>query len=96
MICFLAFLIQKELLLYLFLILVSDRYGLSFYGFDAICSSLQLTLDQYIEARDGLMEKSLIAFNGTIFQILYCAKVRQCNCRAAHQTITKSLELSSE
>ena len=67
---FLSSLDQKELLLYLFLILVSDRHGLSFYSYDAICSLLQLNLGQYIEARDGLMEKDLIAFDGTIFQVL--------------------------
>ena len=67
---FLASLGQKELLLYLFLILVSDRYGLSFYSYDSICSLLQFNLGQYIEARDGLMEKDLIAFDGTIFQVL--------------------------
>jgi len=32
---FLATLTQKELLLYLFLIIVSDRQGLSFYSYDA-------------------------------------------------------------
>jgi hypothetical protein len=67
---FLASLNQRELLLYLFLILVSDRHGLSFYSYDSICSMLQLTLDQYIEARDGLIEKDLIAFDGAIFQVL--------------------------
>jgi len=67
---FLASLDQKELLLYLFLILVSDRHGLSFYSYDSICSLLQMNLGQYIEARDGLMEKDLIAFDGTIFQVL--------------------------
>lgn len=67
---FLASLSQKELLLYLFLILVSDRYGLSYYAYDSICSLLQLTLDQYIGARNGLMDKHLIAFDGTIFQVL--------------------------
>ena len=67
---FLSSLDQKELLLYLFLILVSDRHGLSFYSYDSICSLLQLNLGQYIEARDGLMEKDLIAFDGTIFQVL--------------------------
>lgn len=67
---FLASLSQRQLLLYLFLILVSDRHGLSFYSYDSICSLLQLTLDQYIEARDGLIEKDLIAFDGTIFQVL--------------------------
>lgn len=67
---FLASLSQRELLLYLFLILVSDRHGLSFYSYDAICSLLQFTLDQYIEARDALIQKELIAFDGTIFQVL--------------------------
>ena len=67
---FLDSLTQKELLLYLFLILVSDRYGLSYYSYDAICSLLQLTVEHYIEARDGLIKKDLIAFDGTVFQVL--------------------------
>ena len=67
---FLSSLSQKELLLYLFLVLVSDRYGLSFYSYDSICSLLQLTPGQYIEAREGLMEKNLIAFDGSLFQVL--------------------------
>lgn len=67
---FLASLNPHELLLYLFLVLVSDRQGLSFYNYDSICSLLQITLDQYIKTRDGLMEKDLIVFDGTIFQVL--------------------------
>lgn len=67
---FLATLNQKQLLLYLFLCLVSDRYGLSFYSYDAICGFLELSLDQYMEARDALIKKDLIAFDGTIFQVL--------------------------
>jgi hypothetical protein len=67
---FLAYLSQRELLLYLFLVLVSDRHGLSYYAYDSICSLLQFSLDDYIEARDGLMEKDLIAFDGTLFQVL--------------------------
>jgi hypothetical protein len=67
---FLASLDQKEVLLYLFLILVSDRFGLSFYSYDSICSLLQMRIDQYIKARDSLMDKDLIAFNGTLFQVL--------------------------
>ena len=67
---FLASLNQKELLLYLFLILASDRNGLSFYAYDAICSLLQLCVDDYIKARDGLIRKNLIAFDGTLFQVL--------------------------
>jgi hypothetical protein len=67
---FLASLDQKELLLYLFLVLVSDRHGLSFYSYDAICSLLELSLDHYMQARDGLIERDLVAFDGTIFQVL--------------------------
>lgn len=67
---FLASLSQKELLLYLFLILASDRNGLSFYSYDAICTLLQLSLDQYVKARNSLVDKDLIAFDGTVFQVL--------------------------
>jgi hypothetical protein len=67
---FLAALEQKELLLYLFLVLASDRHGLSFYSYDAICTLLNFSFDQYIAARNGLIEKDLIAFNGTLFQVL--------------------------
>ena len=67
---FLTSLTQEEILLYLFLVLVSDRYGLSYYAYDSICSYLQLAIDQYIEARDGLIKKDLIVCNGTLFQVL--------------------------
>jgi hypothetical protein len=67
---FLSSLKQKESLLYFFLVLVSDRYGLSFYSYDAICSILQFTLDECHEASDGLIGKDLIAFDGKIYQVL--------------------------
>lgn len=67
---FLAALSQQEILVYLFLVLASDRFGLSFYSYDRICSLLQVTVDQYIEARNLLIEKDLIAFDGTLFQVL--------------------------
>ena len=67
---FLSSLTQREILLYLFLILVSDRNGLSFYSYDVICSYLELCVDEYVEARDGLIEKDLVAFDGTLFQVL--------------------------
>ena len=67
---FLSSLNRTQLLLYLFLVLVSDRYGLSYYAYDSICSLLQLTLEDYIQARDNLLKKDLIAFDGTLFQVL--------------------------
>ena len=59
-----------ELLLYLFLVLVADRHGLSFYSYDKTCTLLRITVDEFILARDGLIEKDLIAFDGRIFQVL--------------------------
>jgi hypothetical protein len=67
---FLASLSWTEILLYLFLVLASDRNGLSFYSYDAICTLLQITVDDYVEARDGLINKDLLAFDGTLFQVL--------------------------
>lgn len=67
---FLGALGQKELLLYLFLVIVADRHGLSFYGYDRICSLLELSLEEYIQSRDQLMDMDLVASDGTIFQVL--------------------------
>ena len=59
-----------QLLLYLFLVLVADRNGLSYYSFDKICTLVGLSLDEYIEARNTLIAKDLIASNGHLFQVL--------------------------
>ena len=61
---------HHELLLYVFLILVADRKGLSYYSFDKICSLLQVSLDEYVLARNALIHKDLIAFDGHLFQVL--------------------------
>lgn len=61
---------HHALLLYFFLVLVADRRGISFYGYDRICSLLGLVLDEYLQARDELIEEDLIAFDGRRFQVL--------------------------
>jgi hypothetical protein len=61
---------HHELLLYLFLILAADRQGLSYYSFDKICSLLAISCDEYIVARNALIDKDLIAFDGHLFQVL--------------------------
>lgn len=61
---------HHELLLYLFLVLVSDRKGLSYYAYDKICTFLRISVDEYIIARNALMGKDLIAFDGHLFQVL--------------------------
>lgn len=67
---FLADLERDELALYVLLVLAGNRDGVSFYRHDAICSILQLTLDDYIAARNNLIHKDLIAFDGNRFQVL--------------------------
>ena len=67
---FLQSLTHHELLLYLFLVLVSDRRGLSYYHHDKVCTLLRFSLDEYLLARDALIEKDLIAFDGWLFQVL--------------------------
>jgi hypothetical protein len=61
---------HHELMLYFFLILAADRNGLSYYSYDKICSLLRISLDEYILAKDALIEKDLIAFDGYLFQVL--------------------------
>jgi len=67
---FLQSLSREELLLYFFLALVADRQGLSFYSYESICNLLGLDLSEYLEARNGLIEKDLICFKDNIFQVL--------------------------
>ncbi len=54
----------------MFLVLAADRNGLSFYAFDRICSVLEIDLDDFLDARNGLIDKDLLAFDGTRFQLL--------------------------
>jgi len=61
---------REERSLYLFLVLVGDRYGLSYYSFDRICKMTGMPEDEYIDARNGLIDKDLIAFDGYFFQVL--------------------------
>jgi hypothetical protein len=67
---FFASLAPDELRLYVLLVLAADRNGLSFYHYDSICSLLELPLESYIRARNALITKNLIAFDGTRFQVL--------------------------
>jgi hypothetical protein len=67
---FFASLTHQERSLYLFLVLAADRSGVSFYAYDRICSVLDMTLDEYIDARNALIDKDLLAFDGRRFQVL--------------------------
>jgi len=61
---------KTELQLYFFLVLAGNSMGISWYSYDRICRILGISLDEYIKARNGLIDKDLAAFDGRIFQVL--------------------------
>jgi len=67
---FLSSVSPDELRLYMFLVLAADRNGISFYSYERICSLLEIDIDHYLDARNGLIDKDLLAFDGTRFQVL--------------------------
>jgi hypothetical protein len=67
---FLQQLSPYEIALYLFLVLVSNRKGLSWYGLEKICYLLGFSANEYHQTREALIEKDLIAYNGVVFQVL--------------------------
>lgn len=67
---FLLDLSTLEILLYLFLVAVSDRNGLSFYHDDRIASLLKIDLVSLGKARAGLVQRSLLAYEPPLYQIL--------------------------
>ncbi|MBI4814834.1 MAG: hypothetical protein HY791_01170 [Deltaproteobacteria bacterium] len=67
---FLASLEPDELRLYVLLVLAGDRQGMSFYHYDRLCAILRLSLEAYLDARNALIQKRLLAFDGTRFQVL--------------------------
>ena len=59
-----------EILLYLFLVTVGDRYGLSFYGDDRICQLLKIDRASLCSSRERLIRESLIEYEDGIYQVL--------------------------
>jgi len=67
---FLRDLSTLEILLYLFLVAVSDRKGVSFYYDDRIASLLKIDLAALGRAREGLVLRSLVAYEPPLYQVL--------------------------
>jgi hypothetical protein len=67
---FLPDLSTLEILLYLFLVAVSDRHGLSFYHDDRIASLLKIDLVSLGKAREGLIQRALLAYEAPLYQVL--------------------------
>ncbi len=73
---FLSEMRQEEFALYMFLCLVADRYGVSYYGSKKIRKLLKMGYRRFQAARDALVKKGLIVFekdprtNQVIYQVL--------------------------
>ena len=67
---FLRDLSTMEILLYLFLVAVSDRNGLSFYYDDRMASLLKIDLAALGRAREGLVLRSLVVYEPPLYQVL--------------------------
>lgn len=67
---FLTALLPDELVLYVALVLAGDRQGLSYYHYDSLCELLRWPVERYLRARNSLIDKDLLAFDGSRFQVL--------------------------
>ena len=67
---FLRNMTSTEILLYFFLVAVSDRNGISFYHDDRVCSLLKINLSSLGEAREGLIMRSLLSYEFPLYQVL--------------------------
>lgn len=69
---FWASLDHRELLLYVLLVLVADRQGMSFYFDDRLYGILRFLPEHFLAARAGLIRKDLIAYDpaGPRYQVL--------------------------
>jgi hypothetical protein len=59
---YLAVMTHEDHALYLFLVLVADRHGVSFYRKEKICGAVGLDWGQFEIARDRLISMKLVAF----------------------------------
>ena len=64
------YLSREAILLYLFLAVVADKHGLSFYSDNTLSSRLRLPLPALEKARQELLERDLIAHQLPLVQVL--------------------------
>ena len=64
------YLSRDAILLYLFLAVVADRHGLSFYSDHTLSSRLRLSLPALAQAREELLDRDLFAYQLPLVQVL--------------------------
>jgi hypothetical protein len=64
---------RDQILLYLFLVTVADRDGLSYYSDRRIALTLKISVEGLERARDELLRHGLIAYDAPLYQVLSLA-----------------------
>ena len=59
---FIEVMTHQDIAFYLFLVLVADRNGISFYRKEKICEAVSLDYSQFVVAKDRLINMKLITF----------------------------------
>ena len=66
---------HQDIALYLFLILVADTNGVSFYRKEKICQAVSLDFSRFEIAKDRLINMKLIAFESySVLSPIYCVQ----------------------
>jgi hypothetical protein len=84
---FLKQLQPSELLVYLFLVLVSDAYGLSYYSDKTLSKLLKISLTGLMEARQSLIDQDLIAYDPPLVQVLELPSAPAACGKPTHSTL---------
>ena len=61
---------HEAILLYFFLVAVSDKHGLSFYGDATIAVRLRMQEQAVVRAREELVSEDLVAYRAPLTQVL--------------------------
>jgi len=61
---------RDEIAVYLFLVAVADKDGLSFYSEPRIAGTLKLAAEDVARARHRLVDLGLVAFENPLYQVL--------------------------
>lgn len=61
---------REAVLVYLFLVAVADKDGLSFWGDVRVAGTLKIPIDALSRARDELVREGLVAYERPLYQVL--------------------------
>ena len=78
----------KSLGVYLFLIMVGDSQGLSYYSETSICKNLSINMIELTKSRQELINADLLAYEKPLYQVLSIPSLKDqlgINCTSNHK-----------